>query len=290
MAFDKLIHDIDQRIEAGEEVTPEERYLYHMSGLYPSWTKGGNKVFLANYPIDSQLSDQYLKVYGRDISHEMLTMPGLTLLDTYGMIISMLGGLSAAAVTAGRAATGDEDVTAGDAVKLALQSIVDPTMELASPASEEVLEGLRDAFFGKTFEYNAPYVRLKPTERKLINLLHGGGFISKDEWVVKKAKGKKPDLPGTERMNATALSLFRMSPFFGTQLARTFDPMIDAYDRSEYTNALFHVLRQISGIGKVYTNNPEWRTAGVLYDIKEKGQELSLEEKYEPVLEADEET
>jgi len=173
---------------------------------------------------------------------------------------------------------------------LAINAIIEPTMELASPASEEVLEGLWDHFFGKTFEYNAPYVRLKPTERKLINLLHGGGFISKDTLVVKKVKGKKPDLPGTERGSAGMLSLFRMSPFFGTQLARTFDPMIDAYDRAEYTNALFHVLRQISGIGKVYTNNPEWRTAGVLYDIKEKGQEISVEEKYEPVLETDEET
>ena len=283
LSFDKMTHDMEKRIEDGT-ATDRDRYMYLLSMQYPSWKKGGNKVFLANYPIDSQLSDQYLKVHGREVSHEAVTMPGLTTLDTYGMLLGLLGGLSAAAVTGKRALSGDEDVTKMEAVRAALRTIVEPTQELASPPVEALLDELvMGPLMGNTFNYQNARTRLKPSEKALLNLMNAGGFITKGDYVSRKVGGKNPDPEGLERLNTTVLNLYRLTPFFGTQLSRTFDPVLEAHERGEYAAGLTHVLRQLSGIAKTYKHSPERELASTLYEIRREGRKEKDDQKYEPV-------
>lgn len=280
VAFDKLKHDMEQQLESGE-VTPEEYYMFLLSIKYPHWKKGGNKVFLANYPIDSQLSEQYQRVKGYAPTHEAITMPGLTLLDTYGMMLSMVSGLSAVAVTASRVAVGDEDVTSTDVIEKAAQTIIDPLRELGNPATELGVDELQDFFMGATPEYRAPYVRLKPSEKKMLEILNGSGFLSES------AKRRKTDPEGVVRMNERAVKLFRMFPFLGTQIYRLADPALEASEREGLAEGIAHWVRQVSGLGKVYAHDPEYSISRSISDIGDKTKALKEESKYESITRED---
>jgi hypothetical protein len=275
LAFDKLTDDIEKKIEDGT-VTPEELQAYTRSMIYPWWKKEGNRTFLANYPIDSQASDQYMKIYGKKASHEALTMPGLTMLDTYGMILGLLGGMTSAAVTTTRAASGSEDVGAADAAKAISDAVENPLRDLANPAMEELV---LDYFFGRKFDYDEQYTKLKPAEKKLLRALGGEG------WLMRRAGGKNPDPEGVERLPSFAVNLFRLTPFFGTQLSRNLDPLIEVTEQDEYTKGLMYILRQMSGLGKTYPGNPESQITSSLYKIKDESAKLKQEAKYDYIEE-----
>ena len=277
LAFDKLKHDMEQQLESGE-VTPEEYYMFLLSIKYPHWKKGGNKVFLANYPIDSQLSEQYQRVKGYAPTHEAITMPGLTLLDTYGMMLSMLSGLSATAVTTARAVSGEEDVAATDAINKAVQTITDPVSELGNPATERGIGLIQEFFMGATPNYTAPYVRLKPSEKKMLEILNGSGFLSES---IKK---RKTDPEGVVRANRMMVELFRMTPFFGTQIYRLMDPALEAHEKEGLAEGIAHWMRQVSGLGKVYAHDPEYSISRSISDIGDKTKALAEEAKYESIV------
>ena len=275
LAFDKQTHEIEKKIEAGT-ATPEEVYLHTQSMLYPWWKKEGNKAFLANYPIDSQSSDQYAKLYGKHPTHEAVTMPGLTVMDTYGMILGLLGGLSAATVTGGRALAGSEDVDAVDTKDAFLEAVENPLRDLANPAAEAMI---LDSIFGREFDYDEKYTKLKPIEKKLLRTLGGEG------WLTRRTQGKNPDPEGVERLNSTVVNLFRMTPFLGTQMSRTFDPALEAWEKDAYVGGLMHVLRQLSGLGKTYPGIPESQIVSALYKIKDEAGEERQEARYEYIEE-----
>lgn len=275
LTFDKMTHDIEKKIEEGT-ATPEERTRYLQSMLYPWWRKEGSKIFLANYPIDSQASDQYMKIFGKKASHEAVTMPGLTVLDTYGMILGLLGGLSAASVTGTRAVAGSEDVGLADAGGAFSDAIENPLRDLANPAVEAMV---LDYVFGKKFDYDENYVKLKPAEKALLRSLGAEG------WLMRRTGGKNPDPEGVERLPSSIVNLYRLTPFFGTQLSRTFDPFIEGSEKAGYTSGVTHVLRQLSGLGKTYPGNPESQITSTLYKIKEEAGEERQKSKYEYIEE-----
>ena len=275
LTFDKMTHDIENKIEAGT-ATPEERTLYLQSMLYPWWKKEGSKIFLANYPIDSQASDQYMKIFGKKASHEAVTMPGLTVLDTYGMILGLLGGMSAATITGGRALAGSEDVDAVDTAGAFSDAIENPLRDLANPAVEAFI---LDVVFGKKFDYDEQYTKLKPAEKKLIRMLGAEG------WLTRRTQGKNPDPEGVERLPSNIVNIFRLTPFLGTQLSRTFDPFVEGSEKAGYTEGLTHILRQLSGLGKTYPGNPESQIVSSLYKIKEEAGEEKQKAKYEYIEE-----
>ena len=275
LAFDKLTDDIEKKIENGT-VTPEELHAYTRSMIYPWWKKEGNRTFLANYPIDSQASDQYMKIYGKKASHEALTMPGLTMLDTYGMILGLIGGMSSAGITGLRAASGSEDVGAADAANALSEAVENPLRDLANPSIEALA---LDYLFGRKFDYDEQYTKLKPAEKKLLRMLGGEG------WLMRRTGGKNPDPEGVERLPSFAVNLFRLTPFLGTQLSRNLDPLIEVTEQDEYTKGLMHVLRQISGLGKTYPGNPESQITSNLYKIKDESAKLKQEAKYDYIEE-----
>ncbi len=275
LAFDKLTDDIEKKIENGT-VTPEELHAYTRSMIYPWWKKEGNRTFLANYPIDSQASDQYMKIYGKKASHEALTMPGLTMLDTYGMILGLLGGMSSAGFTGLRAASGSEDVGAADANKALLEAVENPLRDLANPSVEALV---LDYLFGRKFDYDEQYTKLKPAEKRILRALGGEG------WLMRRTGGKNPDPEGVERLPSFAVNLFRLTPFLGTQLSRNLDPFIEVTEQDEYTKGLMYVLRQMSGLGKTYPGNPESQITSSLYKIKDESAKLKQEAKYDYIEE-----
>tara|TARA_Y100001938_G_scaffold75604_1_gene104644 strand:- start:4146 stop:9506 length:5361 start_codon:yes stop_codon:yes gene_type:complete len=277
LAFDKLKSDMEQQLESGE-VTPEEYYLFLLSIKYPHWKQGGNKVFLANYPIDSQISEQYEKLKGYAPTHEAVTMPGLTTLDTYNMLLSMLTGLSATAVTAGRAGFGEGDVSATDAIQTAVKTITNPALEMANPLTKPAIERIEEFFLGARAEYRAPYVRLKPSEKALLEKLNAAGFLNNS------AKRKDKDPEGVVRMNRMAVDIFRATPFLGTQMSRLYDPFLEAGERQGYTEGLMHILRQLTGLGKVYAHDPEYTISRSISDIGERASEMGQESKYESIV------
>lgn len=275
LAFDKLTDDIEKKIENGT-VTPEELHAYTRSMIYPWWKKEGNRTFLANYPIDSQASDQYMKIYGKKASHEALTMPGLTMLDTYGMILGLIGGMSSAGITGLRAASGSEDVGAADAAKAISDAVENPLRDLANPSVEGLV---LDYLFGRKFDYDEQYTKLKPAEKKILRLLGGEG------WLMRRTGGKNPDPEGVERLPSFAVNLFRIAPFLGTQLSRNLDPFIEVTEQDEYTKGLMYILRQMSGLGKTYPGNPESQITSSLYKIKDESAKLKQEAKYDYIEE-----
>jgi hypothetical protein len=280
MAFDKLKHDMEQQLESGE-VTPQDYYMFLLSIKYPHWKQGGNKVFLANYPIDSQISEQYEKLKGYAPTHEALTMPGLTTLDTYNMMLSMLTGLSATAVTAGRAGFGEGDVSVTDAIQTAVKTITNPALEMANPITKPAIERIEEYFLGAKAEYRAPYVRLKPSEKALLEKINAAGFLKQ------YAKKKSTDPEGVVRMNRMAVDIFRTTPFLGTQMSRLYDPFLEAGERQGYTEGLMHILRQLTGLGKIYAHDPEYSISRSISDIGERANEMSQESKYETVVKED---
>ena len=279
LTFDKMTHDLEKKIEDGT-ATPEELALHSQSMLYPWWKKEASKIFLANYPIDSQSSSQYSKIYGKQATHEALTMPGLTVLDTYGMILGLLGGLSAATITGGRALAGSEDVGLGDTKDAFSEAIENPLRELANPAVEAAV---LDTLFGKDFDYDEKYTKLKPAERLLMRRLGAEG------WLTRRTQGKNPDPEGVERLPTTLVNLFRLTPFLGTQLARTFDPVIEAGEKEGWTEGVTHILRQLSGLGKTYPGNPETQIVSSLYKIKKESGEEKQEARFEYIEEEEDE-
>ena len=277
LAFDKQMSDIQDRIENGT-ATDKDRYMALLSMVYPSWRKGGNKVFLYNYPLDSQAADQYSRVFGKDVTHEAVTMPGLTMLDTYGMVFSTLGNLSGLVVTSLRAAAGDEMIGGSDVIQRVGDLLIDPLSELANPAVEEVLDEIKDRVMGNTYEYKQIKTKLKPSERWTVgvldNLLSAG--------LLQYKVGEKSDTVYADKF---LMDLYRLTPILGTQLSRNFDPFIEVAEQDEYAKGLMHVLRQLTGVAKTYSYNPEKELNRLTYKFKDEIKKDKQQQKYKPLVE-----
>ncbi len=279
LAYDKQMSDLQDRIEDGT-ATDKDRYMALLSMVYPSWRKGGNKVFLYNYPLDAQSTDQYARVFGKDVTHGTTTMPGLTMLDTYGMVFSTIGNLSAVAATSGRLATGigdkDDVLERSDLLQNVTNLFIDPLEELANPAVESVLEELKDSLMGKSYEHRQVKTKLKPSEQYTIGLL--GKLLSSGLLEYKVG-----DDSNTVYADKRIMDLYRLSPVLGTQISRTFDPFIEASEKQGYAEGLMHVIRQLSGIGKTYSYDPEKELNRLTYKFKDESQKSKQQKKYKPL-------
>jgi len=282
LAYDKQMSDIQDRIEDGT-ATDRDRYMALLSMVYPSWRKGGNKVFLYNYPLDFQAADQYSRVFGKDVTHEAVTMPGLTMLDTYGLIFSLLGNLSGVAATSGRLATGwdSEDLETSDVLQRMGDLLIDPVQELANPAVEEILEEIKNRLMGKTYEYRQVKTQLKPSEKWTIGLLDK---LLSSGLLEQKVGGD----PNAFYASTLLMDIYRLTPTLGTQLSRNFDPFIEVAEQDEYAKGIMHVLRQLTGVAKTYSYNPEKELNRLTYKFRDEASKTKQQEKYKPASEEDE--
>ena len=276
LAYDKQMSDIEDRIEEGT-ATDRDRYMALLSMVYPSWRKGGNKVFLYNYPLDFQAADQYSRVFGKDVTHEAVTMPGLTMLDTYGLIFSTLGNLSGVAATTGRLAVGDPMIEKSDVIQRAGDLLIDPVQELANPAVEEVVGEIKDRLMGNTYEYKQIKTRLKPSERWTLGLLDK---MLSSGLLEQKVGGD----PNTVYANKLLMDVYRMTPTLGTQLSRNFDPFIEVAEQDEYAKGVMHILKQLTGIAKTYSYNPEKELNRLTYKFRDESRKAKQQSKYESVV------
>ena len=274
LAYDKQMSDIQDRIENGT-ATDQDRYMALLSMVYPSWRKGGNKVFLYNYPLDAQAADQYGRIFGKDVTHEAVTMPGLTMLDTYGLVFSTIGHLSGVAVTSTRLATGDEDVEASDVIDKVASLTIDPLQELSNPFVESILEDLKSYATGQEFEYKSSKGTLKPSEQFILSRLLSDGML----------QYKVGDSEDKVYANKKLIDLYRMTPFFGTQVSRNFDPLLPAAEQEDYAKALMLVLRQLTGVAKTYQYSPEKELNRLTYKFKDESRKMKTAEKYRPLSE-----
>jgi hypothetical protein len=280
LAYDKQMSDIQDRIEDGT-ATDQDRYMALLSMVYPSWRKGGNKVFLYNYPLDAQAADQYSRVFGKDVTHEAVTMPGFTMLDTYGLVFSTLGSLSGVAVSSGRLATGwdSEDLSVyEDVIKKSLDTLIEPALELANPAVESALDGIKDVLSGNMYEYRQVKTKLKPSERQAFGVLDKLLSTGLVEYKI----GEESEAVYASKL---IMDLYRLTPVLGTQLSRNFDPFIEVAEQDEYAKGLMHVLRQLTGVAKTYSYNPEQELNRLTYKFKDESRKLKAAEKYRPVSE-----
>ncbi len=278
LAYDKQMSDIQDRIENGT-ATDKDRYMALLSMVYPSWRKGGNKVFLYNYPLDFQAADQYSRVFGKDVTHEAVTMPGLTMLDTYGMVFSTLGNLSGVAATSTRLATGwdSEDLSVSeDVIKKSAEILIEPLSELANPAVESALEGVQDALSGNMYEYRQVKTKIKPSERVALGVLDKLLSTGMLEYKV----GEESDAVYASKL---IMDLYRLTPILGTQLSRNFDPFIEVAEQDEYSKGLMHVLRQLTGVAKTYSYNPEKELNRLTYKFKDEAKKSKQQKKYKPL-------
>ncbi len=255
-------------------ISEEEETLYLQSMVYPWYKSGGSRVFLTNYPSDSTVTEEYLKLKGQELTHEAVSMPAMTLLDTYGFLWSTFGGMlgSAASVTT------EEDPL--NALPNMLEGFVlDPLDKLAHPAVKPGIDFARETFTGKKTSFGSSnYKKLNLTEQAIARALMLDGYL------VRRTKGKFKDPEGVVRAPKAAVNVLRATPFLGTQMSRFFEPFFELEaEKRGMAGAIAYLVRRISGIADIKRHSPQKQLEYLAKDLEEEAKREASKSKFESV-------
>ncbi len=134
---------------------------------------------------------------------------------------------------------------------------------------------------GKTYEYRQVKTQLKPSEKWTIGLLDK---LLSSGLLEQKVGGD----PNAFYASTLLMDIYRLTPTLGTQLSRNFDPFIEVAEQDEYAKGIMHVLRQLTGVAKTYSYNPEKELNRLTYKFRDEASKTKQQEKYKPASEEDE--